>query len=535
MQTQSQSQRSQSSAFKDWYVVTNSASALRMTGKLTIGESDSGALALNDPEAANQWVELVLAGNGEPWATIVTRDKSLRVGGTTCLRRPLRAGDAIKLPNSTLYVSHDIRKPRPSGTVVEIVHRDIPELLPDLVGPGLEEALINVREPHPGMHAADPSEGFDPTLLPPRQAEARTELGAGTGDDWSDHDPVMAEPRRTKSAARQRQVAVVTGVLALGAVTLAGAVAVLVSMDEREGARVGNFEPTPLSAPPASSPTEKPAETPGAAGSSADASPTMADPARANLADGASDAPAPSVEPSPLEPSDSAISADASADRAAREAAEPAPAEATETAHSADSDAPPVADATAPSELAVPTDRAPEQVATLPRAEPETPAPAEVPPAERPQASQPAGAAETITDPQTIDTEPEPDPAVVAELEDIGESARALAAELALRRDLRAAALALAQGRLTSPPEASAYTLYNRVLALDPGSPEAMSGLQSVRQGLINRALAQLAGNRLDDARRSLQAAADAGADPQLVADLRGEVEYRHQQNDVTR
>jgi hypothetical protein len=44
---------------------------------------------------------------------------------------------------------------------------------------------------------------------------------------------------------------------------------------------------------------------------------------------------------------------------------------------------------------------------------------------------------------------------------------------------------------------------------------------------LINRALAQLAGDDLDDARRTLQSAADAGADPRLIADLRDEVDYR--------
>jgi hypothetical protein len=81
-----------------------------------------------------------------------------------------------------------------------------------------------------------------------------------------------------------------------------------------------------------------------------------------------------------------------------------------------------------------------------------------------------------------------------------------------------------------SPPDANAYTLYNRVLALDPESAEAKRGLQSVRAGLINNTLASLAGNALDDARRSLKAAADAGADPMLVANLQGEIEYRQGQ-----
>jgi hypothetical protein len=120
-----------------------------------------------------------------------------------------------------------------------------------------------------------------------------------------------------------------------------------------------------------------------------------------------------------------------------------------------------------------------------------------------------------------------PDPAVVAELEEIGESARALAEEMDRRRDLRAADLALAQGRLTTPPEVNAFALYTGVLERDPGSAEASRGLQTVRQALVNRALAQLADDALADARRTLMAAAEAGVNPKLIADLRTEVDYR--------
>lgn len=134
-------------------------------------------------------------------------------------------------------------------------------------------------------------------------------------------------------------------------------------------------------------------------------------------------------------------------------------------------------------------------------------------------ADQPAAAL-----PSAVDT---PDPALVAELEAIGDAARAAAAALGRQRDLRAADLALAQDRLVFPPETSAFALYNRVLTEDPGSARARSGLQAVRQGLINRALAQLAGGSLGDARRTLQAAESAGANPMLVADLQSEVNYR--------
>jgi TonB family protein len=125
--------------------------------------------------------------------------------------------------------------------------------------------------------------------------------------------------------------------------------------------------------------------------------------------------------------------------------------------------------------------------------------------------------------PDTIESEP--DGIGLAEREEFDLAPQTPAVDL--KGLLVDANLALTQGRLMAPPEASAYTLYSRVLALDPGSPEAESGLQKVRQGLINRALAQLAGEALDDARRTLEAAEEIGANPQLVADLRGEVDYR--------
>lgn len=125
-----------------------------------------------------------------------------------------------------------------------------------------------------------------------------------------------------------------------------------------------------------------------------------------------------------------------------------------------------------------------------------------------------------------------PDPSVVAELEETGRTVRALAAELEMRRDRIAADLALAQGRLTAPAQTSAYTLYSRVLAQDPGSAEARMGLESVRQHLINRALAELARGALEDADRSLRAAAEAGAPAELIAGLRSELDYQQRLTD---
>ena len=157
-------------------------------------------------------------------------------------------------------------------------------------------------------------------------------------------------------------------------------------------------------------------------------------------------------------------------------------------------------------------------------------------PEERPSGSQVVQATRTdepAAVPKTVTAKPVAT-AVPAPVKQNDEATRAQAAEEARRRALFAADEALAQGRLTSPPDANALALYNRVLALDPGSQEARNGLQSVREGLINRAMAQLAGNALEDARRSLQAAADAGADPMLVANLQSEVAYRLQQTEAS-
>jgi TonB family protein len=101
------------------------------------------------------------------------------------------------------------------------------------------------------------------------------------------------------------------------------------------------------------------------------------------------------------------------------------------------------------------------------------------------------------------------------------------------RRILLSADTALSQGRLTAPPGSNAYELYNRVLELEPDSKEASKGLQTIRQRLINQALAQLATGALEEAGDSLQAAADAGANPMMVADLNREVNYRQRLADA--
>lgn len=509
--TQAEAQARQSdAAFHEWYVVTGGgASAFRMTPGLTVGESESGTLTLNDREAVHQWIEFVLADDGEPWATIVTRDRSLRVDGATCLRYPLGVGATVQLPNNTLHISRDISMPVLSGTVVEVVHRHIPERVQDLVGPGLEEALSAVREPEsaaPDVASDAPDDPAEPAF---DGAAADATSARELPDDWSDRPLTVPEPRsrgapRPRSSSRQSPVTLMTGVLALGAVTMASVALWLFSPDKPR--RLADFEriasdrvasdrvaydrvahdqaaldAVPLEAPAAG--TASPAPQADPTGGSAKAVP-LAAAETVPVADGGP-APAPSGSATAL-----------------------------------DSPPSPTTD--------------PAQTLAQPLAE------VVVPPVERrsvPRVSQNADTAEPVETAAALAPEeitrpaetapPGPDPALLAELDETALILEATSTELGRRRDLQAANLALAEGRLTMPPDSNAYRLYNRVLAVDPGSPEAMEGLQAVRQALINRALAQLAGDELEAARRTLQSAADTGADADLVTNLLAEVDYR--------
>jgi len=113
------------------------------------------------------------------------------------------------------------------------------------------------------------------------------------------------------------------------------------------------------------------------------------------------------------------------------------------------------------------------------------------------------------------------------------EQEQAQAALVRYERDLLAAELALVQGRLTQPPGDSAFTLYKRLVASNPESSEASRGLQAVGAALVNRAFAELAAKRWGDARATLTAAAEAGASPNLIANLSGEVAYQQRLADA--
>ncbi len=140
-------------------------------------------------------------------------------------------------------------------------------------------------------------------------------------------------------------------------------------------------------------------------------------------------------------------------------------------------------------------------------------------PAQRPIASEPAT--------------PHPSPQLIARLQAIGVRARAVADDLAVTRDLHAADLALRRGQLVTPEKQNALALYSRVLDQRPESTAARKGLHMVAAALLNRAMASLAGGDPDAALTALDAAADAGADPAAVKDLRSDARYRQRLKDA--
>ncbi len=128
---------------------------------------------------------------------------------------------------------------------------------------------------------------------------------------------------------------------------------------------------------------------------------------------------------------------------------------------------------------------------------------------------------------------PAPTSEAAAEAELRREQEQAQMALVIYERDLLAAELALAQGRLTQPPEDNAYSLYKKLVASNPESSDARRGFQALGAALVNRAFAELAAKRWGDARATLAAAAEAGASPNLVADLSGEVAYQQRLADA--
>ena len=468
-QPQQESGRSESPPAAEWYAVTGDrASALRIAPGLTVGESATGALALNDPDPQNQWIEFHLGDGGEPSVAVVTREKSLVADGTSCMRHRLSVGATIRLPNNTLYVSRDPGMPAVSGPVLEVVPRAVPGRPQDLVAPGWEEALRAVRgaPDEPAMPAeaeldAAHTAGTDGTGYadyPDRDYAKRDYANRDYTDDptvpadaeapdipVTVKEPIAAGQRRKPGRSRQRKPVVLY--LAMGTLALAGGVGVLVWTGVLESG--GLADPRAvlerlerLRAPPV------PAGDPDAASPSGDlpAQVTQTQP----------DATA--VAPAPADPR--------SAERSAAERPEMAVQDESTQAPAAEASAtePPGAEGPA---------------VELPAAE--TPV-AQAPAAEAPATRLPADESPAPGATEPVETEPPP----VASREGTGQPPPAepdLDWRLVRAREL------LDSGYITFPPEDNAVAYVRRVLAQDPDNAQALELLGEASSRLIEAAV----------------------------------------------
>lgn len=121
----------------------------------------------------------------------------------------------------------------------------------------------------------------------------------------------------------------------------------------------------------------------------------------------------------------------------------------------------------------------------------------------------------------------DPDAPGIATLAQTEENLRELEQSQQAKEQLLAAADALQSDRLMPPAQPNAFTLYSRVLEVDPDSAAARRGLELVREGLLERARTLLAADDMAQTLANLDAAEQAGASATAVAALREQAEYR--------
>ena len=109
----------------------------------------------------------------------------------------------------------------------------------------------------------------------------------------------------------------------------------------------------------------------------------------------------------------------------------------------------------------------------------------------------------------------------IATLEQTEQNLRQLRQSQQVKEQLLAAADALQSDRLMPPADPNAFTLYSRVLEVEPDSAAAKRGLELVREGLIDRARTLLAADDMAETFANLDAAERAGASATLIAGLR--------------
>lgn len=94
-----------------------------------------------------------------------------------------------------------------------------------------------------------------------------------------------------------------------------------------------------------------------------------------------------------------------------------------------------------------------------------------------------------------------------------------------VERLLGLAEQALESNNLLEPAEASAWTLYQQVLEVDPDNESAVEGLEAVGEAVLDRVDEMLAGSDFDNAETLLQQAEERGFEPAAIEERRSSIE----------
>lgn len=121
----------------------------------------------------------------------------------------------------------------------------------------------------------------------------------------------------------------------------------------------------------------------------------------------------------------------------------------------------------------------------------------------------------------------DPSASGIATLEQTERNLRELQENQQVKEQLLAAAESLQADRLMPPAQPNAFTLYQQVLKVEPGSAAATRGLELVREGLLERARTLLAADDMTATFANLADAERAGASRTEIASLRERAEYR--------
>ena len=166
-----------------WYAVSeDGGSSVRITSGLRIGETESGALALNDPDTQLQWLKFLLDETGRPTLSVIDAEWILcDPEGNRLTEQRLRAGDVVVLPGHALRVSRSIEAPPGRGRRIEVLPVTATRPLAPTPDPGAPTVVVGpIREVEQPAVPAEPRTGRErgagAAASGPRQASAEDDV-----------------------------------------------------------------------------------------------------------------------------------------------------------------------------------------------------------------------------------------------------------------------------------------------------------------------------------------------------------------------